>query len=59
MRETVTGFECPDSAAMRPHLLRSMRGAILFWPFLPPVVEMKEPSDDHDSLLNMLICCPL
>ena len=47
--DTEMAFEWPDKAASKPQLFLSMRGAIWQGPTLPPVVEIKAPSEDHES----------
>ena len=55
--ETEIGLMWPLRAAERFQLVRSIRGATLFDPSLPPVVAIKAPSEDQESLLKRLIDC--
>ena len=42
---------CPDKHAIKFHELLSINGTMYSPQILPPVAEMNEPSDDHESLL--------
>ena len=54
IREVVIGFVCPERAAPSVQSPLLMSGAMLCGPARPPVVEIKVPSLDQESLLNRL-----